>query len=237
MSGLKVVILCGGKGHRLRPLTSNIPKPMVPLNGKPILQHIIEFYIRNGFSSFVLCTGFKAAAIKKFVSGKKFNAAIEISHAGERASMLERLYKARHLMGEQAIVTYGDTFIDIDAHSLIDKHNKGNSKVTITVANIRSPFGLVRLGRNKEVLSFDEKPLLPHYIGHMIMDRDILDGLDRGLLRMPDGDGLVSLFKRLIAKGKLNSYEHGGLQITFNTMHEHKKAEEEFMRFFTEGEE
>ena len=236
MNDLKVVILCGGKGHRLRPLTSSIPKPMVRLNGKPILQHIIEFYIRSGFNSFILCTGFKSNVIKKFVSSKKFKADIEISDAGEQASMLKRLYKARHLMGKKVIVTYGDTFINIDSHRLINKHNKGNAKATITVANIRSPFGLVRLGRNKKVLSFDEKPLLPHYIGHMILDRDILDDLDRCLIRMPDGEGLVSLFKKLISEGKLNSYEHSGLQITFNTVHEHKKAEEEFIKFFTGGE-
>lgn len=236
MNGIKIVILCGGKGHRLQPLTSSFPKPLVALNGKPILEHIVNFYLSNGFREFILCTGYRSEVIKEFITDKKFNAKIAISDAGEKPGMLERLWHARGLFGEKVIVTYGDTFINIDVRRMIEDHVNSGAKATITVANIRSPFGLVNIGRDGRVTSFEEKPLLPHYIGHMILERTVLDQVDEDMIRMPDGEGLIRLFGNLIKEGMLNSYEHKGLQITFNTPHEHKKAEEELMKFFTEGE-
>src|SRR3989344_8278356 len=110
----KVFILCGGRGRRLEPLTHRIPKPLVQLNGKPILEHIIEFYIRQSFSQFVLCTGYKSEMIEKFVSKNKFRAEIEISNLGENTSILQRLYAVRHLIDDLGVVTYGDTYIDLD---------------------------------------------------------------------------------------------------------------------------
>ena len=108
--------------------------------------------------------------------------------------------------------------------------------MTITVANIRSPFGLVKSDNKNKVVSFEEKPTLQYYIGHMIMETDILCSLNKKIVSMPDGEGLVKLFHHLIRCGKLNTYRHKGLNITFNTPHEYKKAEEEFVKFFTEQE-
>ncbi len=233
---VKVVILCGGRGHRLKPLTSKVPKPLVTLNGKPVIRHIIEFYIRKGFRHFVLCVGYRADAIRRFVAAHSFDAEIEISDAGPDAGILKRLYLARHLIAGKAIVTYGDTFIDIAPHRMLREHEKAGSLATITIADIRSPFGLVQCRGKSGVTSFEEKPLLQYYIGHMILEAAALDSLDRDLISMPDGEGLVQLFKRLIKKKRLNAYKHSGLRITFNTPLEHQKAEEEFVQFFTEQE-
>ncbi len=63
----KVVILCGGRGSRLQPLTADVPKPLVQLHGKPILQHVIEFYLRHEFREFILCAGFRSEMIRGFV--------------------------------------------------------------------------------------------------------------------------------------------------------------------------
>lgn len=233
---LKVVILCGGRGHRLRPLTSNLPKPLVALNGKPILQHIIEFYSGKGLNRFILCTGYRAGVINKFVSDHKFNAKIEISNAGTKSGMLKRLYLVRDLIDEKAVVTYGDTFVNIDVYRMLKEHNRRKAAATITVADIRSPFGLVRFNTNNKVDSFEEKPLFQYYIGHMILEKSVLDGLDADLVSMPDGEGLIKLFQKLIKLKKLYVYKHTGLQITFNTLYERQKAEEEFTKFFTEQE-
>ncbi|MFH0771920.1 MAG: nucleotidyltransferase family protein [Candidatus Omnitrophota bacterium] len=233
---LKVVILCGGRGHRLRPLTSNLPKPLVALNGKPILQHIIEFYTGKGLNRFILCTGYRANVINEFFSTHKFNVEIEVSNAGTKAGMLKRLYLARDLIGEKAVVTYGDTFVNIDVCRMLKEHNRRKAAATITVADIRSPFGLVQFDRNNKVDSFEEKPLFQYYIGHMILEKSVLDNLDAGLISMPDGEGLIKLFQRLIKSKKLYVYKHAGLQITFNTLYERQKAEEEFTKFFTEQE-
>jgi NDP-sugar pyrophosphorylase family protein len=233
---LKVVILCGGRGHRLRPLTSNLPKPLVALNGKPILQHIIEFYTGKGLNRFILCAGYRADIINEFVSTHKFDAEIEVSNAGANAGMLKRLYLARDLIDEKAVVTYGDTFVNIDVYRMLKEHNRRKAAATITVADIRSPFGLVQFNKNYKVDSFEEKPLFQYYIGHMILEKSVLDNLDAGLISMPDGEGLIKLFQRLIKSKKLYVYKHKGLQITFNTLYERQRAEEEITRFFTEQE-
>jgi NDP-sugar pyrophosphorylase family protein len=233
---IKVVILCGGKGYRLRPLTDNLPKPLVHLNGKPVLQHIIEFYIKKGFRDFVLCAGFNARAISDFASSAGLEARIEISNAGEDAGILKRIYEARGLIDGRAIVTYGDTFINIEPGQILDHHEKSGSDATITVAGIRSPFGIVGLTARGRVKSFEEKPVFSYYIGHMVVERKMLDALAGDLLAMPDGEGLVALFQELIKAKRLNAYQHTGLRITFNTLYERDKAEEEFIKFFTEQE-
>lgn len=233
---IKVVVLCGGHGHRLRPLTKHVPKPLVTLNGKPVIQHIIEFYIKKGFCDFILCVGYRAAAIRKFVLTRSFNANIEISDCGADAGILKRLYFAKNILGERSIVTYGDTFINIEPARILAEHRKRGAGATITVADIRSPFGLVKSDSKNIARSFEEKPTLQYYIGHMIMETDILFNLGKKIVSMPDGQGLVRLFHQLIKHGKLNIYRHKGLKITFNTPHEYKKAEEEFVKFFTEQE-
>jgi glucose-1-phosphate cytidylyltransferase len=233
----KVIILCGGKGHRLRPLTARLPKPMVELNGKPILQHIIEFYIGKGFARFVLCTGFCAGVIEDFVASHSFGAEIELSDAGERAGMLERIHRVRGSIDERAIVTYGDTFIHNNPRRLLKAHAMAGNDLTITVADIRSPFGLVGFDARKKATVYDEKPVFSYYIGQMVVERSLLESLARRFLSLPDGDGLVALFQALIRKRRLGVYRHSGLHITFNTLYERDRAEEKIIEYFTEQEE
>lgn len=232
----KVIILCGGKGQRLAPLTDHIPKPLVPLKEKPILQHILKFYMDRNMDKFILCTGYGAEAIEKFISVQKFKAEIEVSNIGETASMLSRLYAVRHLIDERAIVTYGDTFINIDISRMVEEHLKNRAALTMTVTDIRSPFGVVDAASNGGVTSFQEKPYFTYYIGHMVIEKEVLENLESRFLEKPDGEGLVELWQSLLKKKELYAYRHQGLQLTFNTWQEHQKAEEEFVKFFTQQE-
>ncbi len=236
MKETKVIILCGGRGRRLKPLTTHTPKPLVVLNGKPVIQHIIEFYTRKNFNNFILCVGYRSEAIRKFISGYRTGAKIEFSDAGVSAGILKRLYAARDLIDKRAIVTYGDTFINIDIDDMMAFHQRRGGLLTATIADIRSPFGLVRTGKDKRMLSFDEKPLFQYYIGHMIFEKKALDMPDKRTIDLPDGEGLVKFFRLLCGKKKLYAYKHSGLQITFNTLYERHRAEEEMVKFFTEQE-
>ncbi len=233
----KVVILCGGQGKRLRPLTQKLPKPLIKLHDKPVLEHIIEFYWKRGFKDFVLLVGFNAAAIRRFVVRLKLPVRIELSDAGEKAGILERIYRARGLFGDRAIITYGDTFIDVDIAAMLKRHLARKPLATITIADIRSPFGLVSLDRQSRIRSFDEKPLQPFYIGHMILEKTALRRLDRRTVSLPDGEGLVRFFKQLIRGKHIDAFKHAGLQITFNTMQEYRKAQTAFLQFYTQREE
>ncbi|MFQ5801320.1 MAG: NDP-sugar synthase [Candidatus Methylomirabilales bacterium] len=233
---LTTVILCGGRGIRLRPLTDRIPKALIPLNGKPCLQHIIESYIRKGYRRFVLCVGYQGEMIVDFFRRQTFDAEIEFSDAGEQASMLERIYQARSFIGERAFVAYGDTLIDVDLAKMLAYHITSGAAVTLTTAGVRSPFGLVKATKDGWVVSFEEKPVQPYYIGHMLTERAVLDEVDPELLRMPDGGGLVTLFQRLIEKRRLRLYPYTGPQITFNTQQDLVQAERDLLTFFTHQE-
>lgn len=232
----KVIILCGGKGRRLGELSAKLPKALIPLKGRPILQHILEFYINCGFRKFILCTGYLSEAIEAFVLNNHFDAEIEICNAGEDVSMLKRLLLVKHLINESAIVNYGDTFVNIDPNLVIKEHKRSKKDATVTIADIRSPFGIVRYDKNRRVTFFKEKPSFEYYIGQFIIEGKALRNIDNKLLSLPDGEGLIRLFKNLIKEKKLNAYKHEGFNITFNTTQELKKAEEDFIKFFTQQE-
>ncbi len=232
---MKILILCGGRGTRLKPLTGDLPKPLLPFHGKPFLQHVIEFYLQKGIKDFILCTGFGSNAIRSLVDSCRYDASIQFSDSGEAAGILKRLYDARERMDPHSIVTYGDTFVDLDPKDLLRHHSSGGRPVTLTVAEIRSPFGIVEAAGGR-VTSFREKPVYPYYIGQMAMDRAVLEALDERMIGLPDGQGLVELFQKLISSDQLGAYLHKGLNITFNTPQEREQAEREMGRFFTHRE-
>jgi len=234
MTRAKVFILCGGKGRRLEPNDLALPKVLIELQGKPILERILEFYIQRQWHQFVICAGYRSDLIKKFLSQFREKAEIEISDSGEEAGMLERLYRARHLIGERAVVTYGDTFIDIDIDQMLREHQRKGGDLTITIADIQTPFGIVNIDSDQKVRSFKEKPVFSYYIGHMILERKILDDLDDELIFAPNGEGIVKLFQTLAKQKRLYAYKHSGLRLTFNTWSEHQNAEDVFLKFFTD---
>ena len=232
----KVIILCGGRGNRLGDLSAKFPKPLMWLKNKPILQHILEFYISHGFRRFILCTGYLSEYIEKFISNNKFDAEIEISNSGEDASMLKRIFLVKDLIDRRAIVTYGDTLVNIDPKLVIKKHKISKKEATITIADIRSPFGIVRYDSKMRVTFFKEKPSFSYYIGHFIIEKKVLEDIDKRLISLPDGEGLIELFQKLIKKKKMNAFKHDGFNITFNTTQEWERAEADFIKFFTQQE-
>lgn len=233
---IKTVILCGGRGSRLKPLTDLIPKPLVTLNGKPLLYHVVTSYLRRGLNDFIGCVGYREDLIRDFFREQSFAARVEFSNAGEQASMLERLYQARHFMSERVFVAYGDTLINVDLAAMLARHQSSGAKITMTTAYVRSPFGLVTMDEAGWGTSFQEKPLQMYYVGHMLLERAVLEDLDPVLLALPDGGGLVALFDRLIGHKQLLVYHYDGPQITFNTEQERDRAERDFITFFTHQE-
>ena len=227
------IILCGGRGARLRPLTDALPKALVPLNGKPILQHIIESYIRHGRRTFVLCLGYYGDKVIEFCRQAGFDADIQFSNAGEAAGMLERLVAARPYIGDRAIVTYGDTLIDVDIDDLEARHRRSGAALTITTADVRSPFGQVQTEAGGRVVDFREKPVHTYYVGQMVVEAGALEGVAPDVVALPDGLGLVHWLRTLIAEGRVWQYAYSGPQITFNTEQDLAQAERDLMSFYT----
>ena len=227
------IILCGGRGTRLKPLTKTIPKPLVPLQGRPCLWHIINSYVTQGHRELVVCVGYLGHQIVEFLSTTEFDADIVISDAGADASMLRRLHTAAEHISERAFVAYGDTIVDVRLEEMLAQHVQAGVPVTMTTASIHSPFGLVTVGDDSLVRTYVEKPLQTYFIGHMLVDRSLLEGLPDSLLEVPDGAGLVALFEQLTEQGQLGSFEYDGPQITFNTQADLDQAERDIERYFT----
>ncbi|MCH2663835.1 NTP transferase domain-containing protein [bacterium] len=231
-----VCILCGGRGTRLKPTTDVMPKALVQLNGRPVLDYVIEFYSRKGLKRFILCVGYKAELIRDYYADPPEGTKIRFSDEGVEASMLHRLYALRDTFDGSLIVSYGDTFIDLDLDLLLKTHVDREAEATIVTANIRSPFGLVKQDGQGWVTSFVEKPLLNYYIGSFVLQRSALDRVTPSHLALPDGEGLVKFFEELSVDRALGMFQHEGGQITFNTETERQEAEEAMGRFYTHTE-
>lgn len=233
---MKTIILCGGKGTRLGPLGERIPKTLLPLGGKPCLQHIVENYVGKGYREFVLCIGHRGEMIIDFCKHHFQGASLEWSNAGEEASILERLYRARNLFEQRAWITYGDTLINADLDNMLLQHNSSGAALSLSTAFVHSPFGLVETDDNGWLMSFREKPEQPFFVGHMLMERSVLDSVDAKLLRAPDGEGLVKLIQDLIQLRQVRTHRYTGPQITFNTREDLNRAEVDMTEFFTQTE-
>jgi len=230
---VKVVVMCGGRGARLRPVTDAIPKPLVLLDGKPIVQHLLERYIRRGVRDFILCLGYRGEMVRKHFAKSPLDAHIEYSDAGEEAGILARLAHAKGLMSERVFVAYGDTLVNVDTNAMLKRHLELGVKATITTAAIRSPFGLVQTNGDGRVTTFTEKPVQEYFIGHFLLERQVLDETTANFVALKDGEGLVQLFQYLCSKGELGVFHHSGPQITFNTWQELQQAQRDIADFYT----
>lgn len=229
---MKAVILCGGRGSRLQSLTDRIPKPMIPFHGRPMLDHIIELFTTKGLSKPILCLGYKGEVIRDYF--KNNNCSIQFSSVGEKASILKRLWSVRELVSEQFICIYGDTFIDLDVDQMLKQHLEKEASITIVTTKVRNPYGLVHDNSDGWVTNFEEKPLFTYYIGCFIANKSAFVDFDSSLLDMPDGEGLIALFDKLTQEKKLNTFEHIGTQMSFNTLSEKQRVEEELGQFYTD---
>lgn len=233
LKGHQVAVLCGGRGTRLRPKTDTIPKALVELNGKPILDYIVEFYASKGLGDFILCVGYKGNLVKEHCRGYDQDLKFRFSDAGEDASMLQRIWEMRNLVDGRIFVSYCDTFIDLDIVQMLEEHCRKSAGITMVTAKIKNPFGLLTYDDNGWVNSFVEKPILNYYIGSFILEVSTLEYVTEEMLAKPDGGGIVDFFKRLTQLNLLAAYEHKGAQITFNTENERQKAEEILGHYYT----
>jgi glucose-1-phosphate cytidylyltransferase len=154
---MKVVILAGGFGTRLSEYTNEIPKPMVPIGGKPILEHIMEIYSNFGHNDFYVAAGYKQEAIRDYFKNqkKKWNITIEDTGAGTlTGGRLKKLEK--YLKDDTFSLTYGDGVSDLNINKLIDFHKSNKKLATITAVRPPARFGALEINNNV-VIKFKEK--------------------------------------------------------------------------------
>src|SRR3954466_11711784 len=162
-----VVILCGGRGTRLREHTQTIPKPLVEIGGRPILWHVIRIYAHQGFHRFVLCLGHKGALIEEFVrtNGLPEGLTIECVDTGEETPTGGRIARVRDRIEQgRFCATYADGVADIDLRELLRFHTDHGALATMTVVQPELQFGVARLNGEGLVQGFEEKPQFDGWI-------------------------------------------------------------------------
>ena len=239
MTKLKIAILCGGRGKRLKSLTDDLPKPLIPLQNKPILEHILNFFEKKDFCEFIVCIGYKGKKIMTFIEEykKESESIFAFSDLGENASIIRRMHALKDDFDDRILFTYGDTLTDLNVDELLHSHKNKRALMTIVASKIRTPFGLLEMDNDGWATSFTEKPVFKYYIGHLVMEKKVVSYINKDMLHEDDGQGLISLFEKLIQSKSLNVYEHHGAQITFNTEVEIINAEKEIIDFYSQKEE
>ena len=164
---MKTVILAGGFGTRLSEYTETIPKPMVEVNNKPILERIMNIYVSYGLDDFYLALGYKSEFISSFFKSSSDNnvnykildknVSVNLIDTGLNTMTGGRVKRLEKIVGNESfMLTYGDGVSDINVEKLIDFHNSHNKMVTVTAVRPPARFGALKLNGNV-VTNFDEK--------------------------------------------------------------------------------
>ena len=157
---MKVVILAGGFGTRLSEYTKTIPKPMINIDGKPLLLHIMKFYAKHGFKNFYIALGYRGKIIKKFFNKKFFDWNINLIETGKNTMTGGRLKRLKKYIGNETfMMTYGDGLSNVNLNKLLKFHKKNKKLVTLTAVRPPARFGALRL-KGHNVNYFKEKSQL-----------------------------------------------------------------------------
>jgi len=242
VNNIKIVILCGGLGTRLREETEFRPKPMVEIGGKPILWHIMKIYARYGFKDFVLCLGYKGEMIKEYfynyeVLNNDFtielgsrNKDIEIHNnhteegwritladTGDKALKGARLKRVeKYIDDDLFMVTYGDGVANIDINSLLAFHQNHGKLATVTGINPTSRFGELKI-RGDQVESFTEKPQNNNGFmsgGFFVLNKGVFDYLSTN----DNCDFEIGPLEKIAREGQLMVYKHTGFWACMDTI-------------------
>jgi len=245
---MKIVILCGGQGTRLREETEFRPKPLVDVGQRPILWHIMKLYAHHGFRQFVLCLGYRGNMIKEYFLNyeamnndfticlgsrhqvsyhdahdeQDFN--VTLADTGLQTMTGGRVQRVqRYLDGDTFMVTYGDGLADVDIRALAEFHRAHGKLATVTAVRPPSRFGILELGDGDRVTCFAEKPQLEGWAsaGFFVFNRRVLallNGDDCILERAP--------LEHLAATGELMLYRHEGFFFAMDTYREYQALNE-----------
>ena len=210
----QVVILAGGKGIRMREMTEDLPKPMVPVGGIPVLDHLINIYEKHGNFEYLICSGYLGEIINKHYESVKN---VKVIDTGLDTNTGARLLKLREFLDEEFMITYGDGLANVNITELISFHKSKKTIGTLTVTNPVSRFGLVEFDKSKTVKNFVEKPKLEGFIniGFMIFKNKFLDYLNENSTL--ESEPVINLASDL----ELSAYVHKGYFEPMDTYREY----------------
>ncbi len=224
------VVLSGGEGVRLRPITNDVPKGLVKVGGKPLLQWVIEWLHDNGVRNIVIGVAYlKDQIIEFFGDGQRFGVKIRYSVHTVEGGTGEgfRLAVTRHIDDQAFFALNGDQIVDVDLKSMSRKHLESHVLATIAVVHPRLPFGLVNVDDRDLCRGFAEKPIMRDMFcssGIYLFQREVAK------LLPGHGDVERTTFPLLARRKKLGVYRHKGSFITVNSLRELEEAEEQLQK-------
>lgn len=219
---MKIVILAGGKGTRLSEYTKSIPKPMVQIGSKPILQHIINYYMRFGFKDFLIASGYKHTIIKSYFKKKKISANIKVINTGVETLTGTRLKKLSNELKETFMLTYGDGLSNVNLKSLLKFHKTNKKKITVTAVHPPARFGELSINKNL-VSEFEEKPQLQKgWIngGFFVVEPGFLELIGKKNVMLER-----SPMSKAVKTKNLAAYKHEGFWFCMDTLRDKKVLE------------
>jgi glucose-1-phosphate cytidylyltransferase len=243
---MKVVIFCGGLGIRMGEATQSIPKPMIPIGGRPILWHIMKYYAAWGHKDFILCLGYKAEAVKEFfltynealandfvLSGggteiKLLRSDIDewtitFVDTGMQATIGERLKAVERFIGDDQtfLATYGDGLTDAPLDAMIDRFHDAQKTAMFLRVRPNTHMHVVESDPNGIVRNVADISAADVFIngGFFVLSRDVLDEIH-------PGDELVDQpFERLIEREQLLAYQYDGFWAPMDTLKDKQRLE------------
>lgn len=242
---MKVVILCGGKGARLREETEYRPKPMVPIGGRPILWHIMKYYAHFGHREFILCLGYKGEMIKAYFRNYRWNTCdvtltlgsespatfhhqsdeedwqVTLAETGEETMTAHRVRQIRRYLsdGEPFLLTYGDGLCSVDINASISAHRESGKACSLTAVHPAGRFGSLRIEESGSIHAFSEKPQFESdYVngGFMVCEPRFFDYLPDDPTMMLERQPMDNL----VRNGELHAYRHEGFWQPMDTHQE-----------------
>lgn len=224
---MKAVIQCGGRGSRLMPYTMVLPKPLMPVGSRPVLELLIGWLRRNGISDVIITTGYLGGLIRTlFGDGSKWDMRITYTEETEPLGTIGPLSLLHDVLDEPFVVLNGDVLTDLNLPRMINFHRQTQASVTIAsvARQTKLDFGVLDTTPNSRIDGFHEKPCFTHYVsmGVYCMQPEILRYIPRG---MPFGvDDLV--LRLLSEHAPVMSFRHEGLWLDIGRVDDFKKAQE-----------
>jgi glucose-1-phosphate cytidylyltransferase len=218
---MQVVILCGGKGTRSYPFTEYFPKAMMPINGTPILVHLMNIYVKQGFQNFVLAAGHRKEILLDYFEGRFLDWNVQIVDTGDDADTGERIRRCAPQLSGTFFATYCDGLGDVDLNGLLAFHKKMGGLGTVTSVPLRSQYGTVLFDEARRVQKFEEKPVIRnHWInaGFFVFEKGVFD--------VWEGQNLeVDILPRLANQQVLYTYQHTGFWKSMDTSKDQQEME------------
>ena len=216
---MNIILLCGGKGLRLRPLTENIPKPLAKLNGKTILYYILNHLKLFKIDKITVSVGYKAQKLVKYLSLFSFTWELETSDAGD-VDIIKRIIKAIKNTNEDFIVLYGDTISDVNLDQLKEFHSKHRKQLTMSIWPLKLQYGVVKFDKDSIVTEFNEKPNDNIWIniGYFYFSKEIIKYLE-------DFETFEDFLINMSQNKQIAAFQHNGEHVTVNSIKELEEAE------------